>query len=113
MSQIIDPSKTLTRGTPQTLLIIDDVEMNRAILAEFFKDRYHIVEAGNGLEGLQLLDGHEDEVCAILLDVLMPVMDGMQFLKNVHQRNLQKQIPIFLITAKTAAPCWKMPTPWE
>lgn len=103
MSQIIDPSKTLTRGTPQTLLIIDDVEMNRAILAEFFKDRYHIVEAGNGLEGLQLLDGHEDEVCAILLDVLMPVMDGMQFLKAVHQRNLQKQIPIFLITAENSS----------
>ena len=103
MSQIIDPSQTLARGTPQTLLIIDDVEMNRAILAEFFKDRYHIVEAGNGLEGLQLLDGHEDEVCAILLDVLMPVMDGMQFLKAVHQRNLQKQIPIFLITAENSS----------
>ena len=103
MSQIIDPSQTLARSTPQTLLIIDDVEMNRAILAEFFKDRYHIVEAGNGLEGLQLLDGHEDEVCAILLDVLMPVMDGMQFLKAVHQRNLQKQIPIFLITAENSS----------
>lgn len=85
------------------MLIIDDVEMNRAILAEFFQDRYQIVEAGNGLEGLQLLDGHEEEVCAILLDVLVPVMDGMEFLKAVHQRKLQKQIPIFLITAENSS----------
>ena len=103
MSQSIDPSQSLTRGTPQTLLIIDDVELNRAILAEIFQDRYHIVEAGNGLEGLQLLDGHEEEVCAILLDVLMPVMDGMEFLKAVQQRNLQKHIPIFLITAENSS----------
>ena len=103
MSQIIDPSQTLTRGTPQTLLIIDDVEMNRAILAEIFRDRYQIIEAGDGLEGLRLLDGHEEEICAILLDVLMPVMDGMEFLKTVHQRNLQKQIPIFLITVENSS----------
>lgn len=103
MSQSIDPSQSLTRGTPQTLLIIDDVELNRAILAEIFQDRYHIVEAGNGLEGLQLLDGHEEEVCAILLDVLMPVMDGMEFLKAVQQRNMQKHIPIFLITAENSS----------
>lgn len=103
MSQSNDPSRILVCGIPQTLLIIDDVEMNREILAEIFQDHYRIVQAENGLEGLRILEKHEEDVCAILLDVLMPVMDGMEFLKKVHQRDLQKHIPIFLITAESSS----------
>lgn len=103
MSQIPDLSQALARHPHQTLLIIDDVEMNRAILAEIFRSRYRIIEAGNGREGLEALEGREEEICAILLDVLMPVMSGMEFLKTVCQRYLQKQIPIFLITAENSS----------
>ena len=67
-----------------TLLIVDDSEMNRAILAEIFKQSYFILEAGDGAEGLRLLEEHRSQVCAVLLDVQMPVMDGMEMLRRIN-----------------------------
>ena len=88
-----------TENMPDTLLIVDDDELNRVILKEIFKDAYQIEEAENGQEGLKMLLEHGDRICGILLDVVMPVMDGMELLEELKRRALLPAAPVFLITA--------------
>lgn len=89
------------QGTPNTLLIVDDDELNCDILANIFDDEHEIVTAGNGAEGLAELGKHRNKICAILLDVMMPVMDGMEMLGHLHNMDLPQNIPVFLITGET------------
>ena len=84
-----------------TVLIVDDDEMNRAVLTNIFSPDYSIETAENGEEGLSSLDRLEGKICAILLDVVMPVMDGMTVLKELFRKNLTSRIPVFLITGET------------
>ena len=85
-----------------TLLIVDDSEINRAILAEIFRGMYRLEEAENGQEALEKIQSLGGEICAILLDVIMPVMDGISLLRELAGRGMQKKIPVFLITAETS-----------
>ncbi len=80
-----------------TILIVDDQEINRAILAEYFKEAYTIVEAENGREALEQLQHHK--VCAILLDLFMPEVDGMAVLRKLNETGIVLHIPVFIITA--------------
>ena len=58
------------------ILVVDDVELNRAILAELFQDSYEVLEAENGCQALELLEAHHDDILIVLLDIIMPVMDA-------------------------------------
>ena len=62
------------------ILIVDDSEMNRAILSDMLSDEFDIVEAENGLEASAILHNHEQDFSLLLLDIVMPVMDGFEFL---------------------------------
>ena len=83
----------------KTLLIVDDIELNRAILYELFHNKYTILEAENGKEALQLIEAHADELSVVLLDVVMPVMDGIEMLRHFNSQWLNI-IPVILITAE-------------
>ena len=86
----------------QTLLIVDDDAINRAILEEIFSPRYQILEAENGLTGLrEILEGPE-RLSAVLLDVVMPEMDGLEVLRRLHEKELLDRLPVFLITAEAS-----------
>ena len=98
-----DMTEELHPGRLDTLLIVDDTELNRALLAEIFKKTYRILEAEDGREGLEKLQAHRDEICAVLLDVIMPVMDGMEVLHRMKEQGLLARIPVFLITAEDSA----------
>lgn len=82
----------------KTILIVDDVEINRTILAEIFKDEYRIMEAGNGVQAMEVINS-DAEVSAVLLDLLMPEMDGLEVLKEMNKSKKINRIPVFLITA--------------
>ena len=58
----------------ETLLIVDDDAINRAILEQIFSPDYHIQEAENGRDGLQAILSGPERFCAVLLDVVMPEM---------------------------------------
>ena len=60
------------------ILIVDDMEINRAILSQIFADRNQILEGENGLEAVQILEERREHIAAVLLDILMPVMDGFR-----------------------------------
>lgn len=81
-----------------TLLIVDDIEINRAILTEIFKDEYNIIEAANGVQAVEVLNSGA-RISAMLLDLLMPEMNGLEVLREMNKRGLIKSIPVFLITA--------------
>ena len=81
------------------LLIVDDEELNRAILANIFQTDYDILEAEDGLQALELIEGANRPLSAILLDVVMPRMDGIQLLRTLSERGLTAVVPVFLITA--------------
>lgn len=81
-----------------TILIIDDVIVNRLALRELFVHDYEILEAGNGVEGLALLEEHKDTIAIILLDILMPEMDGYEFLEIMNRRGLLEDIPVIVIS---------------
>lgn len=83
----------------ETMLIVDDSELNRVILKEIFGDAYRIEEAENGQEGWEKFQADSDRICAVLLDVVMPVMDGMEFLRKMKQDGQVEKVPVFLITA--------------
>lgn len=85
----------------ESLLIVDDEEINRIILANLFEEEYHILEAGDGQQALDVLDQCGNNVNAVLLDVMMPRMDGMTVLRRLHDAGLTQQFPVFLITADT------------
>ena len=81
------------------LLIVDDEELNRAILANIFQTDYDILEAEDGQQALELIEGTSRPLSAILLDVVMPRLDGIQLLRILNERKLTSVVPVFLITA--------------
>lgn len=86
------------RDKDKTLLIVDDIEINRIVLAEIFKDEYNIMEACDGLRAMEVING-DFGISAVLLDLLMPEMNGLDVLKEMNKSGMIKNIPVFLITA--------------
>ena len=75
--------KAICMEEKSVMLIVDDVEINRAILTQFFKSDYIIVEAANGREALDVIENQSVDI--VLLDLVMPVMDGFEFLSIVKK----------------------------
>lgn len=91
-----------TEQAELTILIVDDDAINRAILEQIFAADYAVLEAENGREGLEkILEGPE-RLCAVLLDVVMPEMDGLEVLRRMNLQGLLDRLPVFLITAETS-----------
>lgn len=82
----------------KTLLIVDDVEINRMILAEIFKDTYNIIDTGKGAEAIEILANNEN-ISAVLLDLLMPEVSGLDVLKEMNRTGRIEETPVFMITA--------------
>lgn len=83
-----------------TILIVDDIEMNREILDFIFNKDYKTPQFSNGLDAFNYTKEHEDEIVAVLLDINMPIMDGYGYLEKIRENNLLNGVPIFLITAE-------------
>lgn len=92
----------LAESVSDTILIVDDDEINRAILENIFSIHYQVETAENGREGLEKIHALQDRLCAVLLDVVMPEMDGLQVLQHLNEEGVPERIPIFLITSETS-----------
>lgn len=82
----------------RTVIIVDDNEMDRKLLREQLQNEYDIIEATNGLEFLQLLEKEGQKVSAVVLDILMPVMNGFEALKEMRSHKRFTNIPVVIIT---------------
>lgn len=79
------------------ILVVDDNEINREMLVEILKDKYNVLQVENGREALDLLKGREG-IALILLDVMMPVMDGYAFLDKIKEDKELSLIPVIVLT---------------
>ena len=84
----------------QKILIVDDSEMNRAILADMLGNEYEILEAENGKEGVAMLQMHSTEISLVLLDIVMPEMDGFGVLTLMNKYHWIEEIPVIMISAE-------------
>lgn len=84
----------------QTVLIVDDAPENLALMSSILKDQYKIKMANNGERALKLaLSGTPPDI--ILLDIMMPVMDGYEACKQLKTNQQTRDIPVIFLTAKT------------
>lgn len=98
----------LTNDTAaDAILIVDDDPINRAILGKLFSQYYTVLEAENGYMGMEQILKEENRLCAILLDVMMPGISGIEVLKQLNTLGLLDKIPVFLITAESSADVMK------
>lgn len=80
------------------ILIVEVNEINRSILNEILSSKYQVLEAENGLQALELVRQHRDSISLILLDVMMPVMDGYTFLDQLKDDAELSLIPVIVMT---------------
>lgn len=92
---------TVSSSNRQTILIVDDSEMNRSILVDMLEGEYEMLEAGDGLQAVGLLQNHSAEIALMLLDIVMPNMDGFGVLEVMNRRHWIESVPVVMISAES------------
>lgn len=82
------------------LLVVDDSEMNREILKEILGKEYRILEACDGEEALKMLEQYGTEISLVLLDIIMPKMDGFEVLAYMNRDKWIEDIPVIMISSE-------------
>lgn len=85
------------------VLIVDDSDINRSLLADMLAQDYDLVEAANGLEAVALLSQQYSEISLVLLDIVMPMMDGFEVLASMNKSGYIDHIPVIMISAETSS----------
>jgi len=85
------------------ILITDDSEMNRSILLDILGEEYEIVEAENGAEAVVMLRQYASEISLVLLDIVMPEMDGFEVLSIMNKEHWIEDIPVIIISAENSS----------
>lgn len=91
-----------------TIIIADDVAVNRAILVRALQEKYNIVEAADGKETIKLILENLNRLAVILMDIKMPHIDGLQIMNLMNKKNYTKKIPIIIITGDTSEETMRM-----
>ncbi len=86
-----------------SVLIVDDIDINRIILREILQDDYEIMEADNGQAALDMLFNQSPLPDAVLLDIMMPGMDGFEVLETMKSYARTEKLPVLFITAADAS----------
>ena len=80
------------------ILVVEDNELNRAILCEILANSYNTIEAENGKEALEILHSPNIKIDLIILDLMMPVINGYEFLNSIKQDEELSRIPVIVTT---------------
>ena len=82
-----------------SILVVDDEERMRKLIKDFLNNKgYHILEAEDGEKALEVYEENQSKIMLILLDVMMPKLDGWSVLRQIRQKN--KDVPIIMLTAR-------------
>ena len=84
--------------TKKKILVVDDKGMNRYMLGGIFRDNYEIVEAGGGKEAIAIIEKEYDELAVILLDIIMPGIDGFGVLDYMREHDYLSRVPVVIVT---------------
>ncbi len=83
------------------ILIVDDAELNRGLLASVFEDDYEVLEACDGVEACERIDEFGEDITIIFLDLMMPRKNGLEVMEYMRQRGLIEVIPVVMITGES------------
>ena len=83
----------------QTILIVDDSEMNRDLLIDILEDQYDLIEAENGVKAIEILAEQREAISLVLLDIMMPEMDGFGVLGHICQNHWNESFAVIMISA--------------
>lgn len=86
----------------RTLLVVDDSPLNRSILEEILGKEYRILEAHDGVEAVEALEADEGDISLVVLDIVMPRMDGFEVLAKMNREGWIERIPVVTISAETS-----------
>ncbi len=92
--------ETMQKGK---ILIVDDSEMNRSILADMLEEEYKILEAEDGEQAIEVLQEHHADVALVLLDIVMPKMDGFGVLEVMARNNWIEDLPVIMISSESGS----------
>lgn len=90
-------------GHRRLVLVVEDQDINRDVLGMILEDEYDIIYATNGKEALESMQEYIDRLSIVLLDLMMPVMDGFEVLEAVREDPGMQRIPIIVLTADKSA----------
>ena len=88
--------------TKQKILIADDSEMNRELLAAILEEEYDIIQANDGVQAVDCLLRHAEEISLLLLDIVMPHMDGFEVLSYMNKEHWIDSIPVVIISSENS-----------
>ena len=87
----------------QKILIADDSEMNRSILTDMLGEEFDILEASDGLEAIEQIEKYDDQISLVLLDIVMPNLDGFGVLAKMNEKHWIQDIPVIIISSENAS----------
>lgn len=93
------------RNRKQTILIADDSEINRSLLADMLGNEFEILEAEDGQQAVAALQREGGKIDLVLLDIVMPNMDGFEVLASMIHNGWIKDIPVIMISSETSPSC--------
>lgn len=97
--RLLEPGKAPAK---RKILVVEDNELNREILSSFLEEKFDVILAENGEEGLKILGEHYRELSVVLLDICMPVCDGFEFLRRRNKDKLLSTIPVIVMTGSNS-----------
>ncbi len=84
------------------VLVVDDMDLNRELLKEMLEQEYDVLVAENGKRATELMDQFQDELSVVLLDLIMPEMDGFAVLEVMRREKLIRKLPVIVISGETS-----------
>lgn len=97
--------KNITDAKKQTILIVDDSDSNRGLLICMLEEDYTILEAVDGSEAMKILREHGSDIDLMLLDIVMPGVDGFEVLAMMNECGIIEDIPVIMISSENEADC--------
>ena len=94
--------KNVQTEEKSSILIVDDSELNRAILSEILSPDYNIIEKENGEEALAFLKNNYQNLSAVLLDIIMPKVNGWDVLLHMKNMNWIENLPVIIISSESS-----------
>lgn len=92
-------SLAVSSQTSKAILIVEDNPISRHILCKILEEEHHIIQANNGSDAIKKLTEYGEDIDLIILDIVMPVMDGYTFLATVKKHPIYSSIPVIVTTS--------------
>lgn len=99
----LQAASSIRASRKQYMLIVDDMKINREVIALSFQNEFDILEATSGQEALSMLSHYNDQIAVVLLDLFMDDINGYDVLKFIKKRDHLGHIPVIVITSDNAS----------